>query len=320
MSRQIRQSTVIASATAVLFCICAWGQAPAVKQDKCFLWKVKSDTTTAYLMGSMHLAKQEIYPLNTTIEKAFEQSDILVVEINMTPEATAKGERLAREKGVYNEGQTLESELSPDTLTKLKDYLAKNGASLAAMNMIRPWFLVQVLANGELMRLGYDRKLGVDEHFRKKATGKKPIKELETIEEQLGVLSSASAELQELLLINTLDDMSETETLMKRLVEAWEKGDPDKLDKTMQKTLSENPKLKPFYKKVFDDRNVKMTGKIEEYLKTDKTHFVVVGCGHLAGKSSIVSLLKQKNKYTIEQLSKVPVKAAKQPAKVEVAP
>ena len=50
---------------------------------KNFLWKVQSKTNTVYLLGSIHYLKKEAYPLNEKIEKAFDQSDILVVEANI---------------------------------------------------------------------------------------------------------------------------------------------------------------------------------------------------------------------------------------------
>jgi uncharacterized protein YbaP (TraB family) len=44
-----------------------------------------------------------------------------------------------------------------------------------------------------------------------------------------------------------------------------------------------------------------MVSKIEDYLRTGETHFVVVGAGHLLGEKGIINLLRQKG-YQIEQL------------------
>ena len=37
-----------------------------------------------------------------------------------------------------------------------------------------------------------------------------------------------------------------------------------------------------------------MAEKIEEYLKTESTYFVVVGAAHLTGEKGIVALLREK--------------------------
>jgi uncharacterized protein YbaP (TraB family) len=54
-------------------------------------------------------------------------------------------------------------------------------------------------------------------------------------------------------------------------------------------------------KRLLTDRNYKMAGKIEQYLTTDNTYFVVVGAGHLVGDEGIVRLLQTKG-YKTRQL------------------
>ena len=43
-----------------------------------------------------------------------------------------------------------------------------------------------------------------------------------------------------------------------------------------------------------------MASKIEGYLKTKETYFVVVGAGHLVGSKGIIQMLKEKG-YSVEQ-------------------
>ena len=60
--------------------VLAWS---ASAGDRVSLWEVKSDTATVYLLGSVHVARSDIYPLDGRIEKAFQTSQVLVVEANM---------------------------------------------------------------------------------------------------------------------------------------------------------------------------------------------------------------------------------------------
>ena len=53
------------------------------QSQKSFLWRVQSKANTVYVLGSLHLSKKEIYPLNQKIESAFDQSNVLVVEANI---------------------------------------------------------------------------------------------------------------------------------------------------------------------------------------------------------------------------------------------
>ena len=48
-----------------------------------FFWKVSKDNNTVYLLASIHLAKHDVYPMNSKIKEAFEDSDALVVEADI---------------------------------------------------------------------------------------------------------------------------------------------------------------------------------------------------------------------------------------------
>ena len=52
-------------------------------QEKSFLWKVDSDQNSLYILGSIHLLNKETYPLKNNIENAFEQTNKLVLEIDL---------------------------------------------------------------------------------------------------------------------------------------------------------------------------------------------------------------------------------------------
>ena len=58
------------------------------ENDRAFFWKVSTveggqDAATVYLMGSIHFADKSFYPLRKEIEQAFDQSDYLVVELDV---------------------------------------------------------------------------------------------------------------------------------------------------------------------------------------------------------------------------------------------
>ena len=88
------------------------GQDPA-KQDseQCFLWKVSSKTTTVYLLGSMHVAKADFFPLPKEVEDAFAKSKILVVELNTEELDQAKLQGLLLQKGIYPPGEALSKKI-----------------------------------------------------------------------------------------------------------------------------------------------------------------------------------------------------------------
>ena len=48
-------------------------ESPQAESGKHFLWQVDSPTARVYLLGSIHLLRQDVYPLAPVIEEAFEQ-------------------------------------------------------------------------------------------------------------------------------------------------------------------------------------------------------------------------------------------------------
>jgi uncharacterized protein len=266
-------------------------------KDKNFMWKVEEGNTKVYLLGSVHLMKPEIYPLSPVIDKAFEESDVLVVEVDASKMDPAEIQKIVMEQGLYTDDTTLESVLPKEYYDKLAKELADSGmATIDAVNKFKPWYVSINLGAMRVMKMGMDPALGIDMNFLNKAKGKKDILELETADFQLQILSSMDEDLQIELIKESLDDPDETVEMVDKLVDAWQTGNTKAMDKLMNKKLRERPELQGFYKALFTDRNIKMTDKIEGFLQSNdgKTYFVIIGSGHYVGKEGIIKLLKKK--------------------------
>ena len=270
------------------------------QEGKSFLWKVHSGASTVYISGSIHFLKKEDYPLSPKIESAFERSDFLVVEANIQNQAKMSTQMIM-EKALYPPNESIAEHLSQKTYELLKVEAAKLGLPLELVNRQRPWFLSMALEAMELMRLGYDPSYGVDSYFLSKATGRKKILELESLDEQLHLLSSLSDQDQGLLLTLSLKDLENASRDVDRLVQAWKTGDTKGMEPIIMKNIKEDPKLVPIYEKLIDERNRRMVSKIEDYLRGNGTYFVVVGAGHLIGEKGIVETLRKKG-FRVEQL------------------
>jgi uncharacterized protein YbaP (TraB family) len=153
----------------------------------------------------------------------------------------------------------------------------------------------------KLMNLGYNPMHGIDLYFLNKSQGKKEIQGLETFEFQVGLFENFSKEESEKFLLSTIMEADQLEKEMNKMISAWSTGDVEALEKTMTENIKEYPELDAFYKKLNDDRNVRMVEKIISLLKTDKKYFIVVGAAHMVGKKGIVQLLENKG-YTVNQL------------------
>ena len=284
---------------------------PAARQAKgkqaagnSFLWKATSKGgKTAYLLGSIHVGREDFYPLPPEIERAFDDSDVLAVEVDVQKVNAGAVQQAMLAKGMYQGGGSLATELSDDTLKAFRDYCRKKNLPAQALEMFRPWAVAITLAMMELQSLGYKPDLGIDHHFLTKAhDGKKRVVELETAESQIDLLSGFGKEMEEKFLVQTLAGMDDLPQTMEKAAAAWKAGDVDTLqEELLEKSLREAPETKPVFEKLFDERNEKMAEQVEGFLKGDEQYFVVVGAGHLVGEKGIVKLLEGKG-YKLQQV------------------
>jgi uncharacterized protein YbaP (TraB family) len=270
------------------------------QDGKSFLWKVQSKTSTLYLLGSIHFLKQENYPLNPGIEKAFAQSNSLVVEADISDPGKFNSDKMLL-SAVYPENDSLENHISRETYEFVKKEAGKLGMPPELIARQKPWFLALTLEALQLMKLGFDPAYGIDAYFLSKAQGSKKILELEGVNEQLNLLSSFSDKDQELFLVYTLRDLNILGNETTGLIKAWSTGNANGIESIITRTVREDRRLDPIFKRLLDDRNKGMVSTIEGYLKTRETYFVVVGAGHLVGDNGIVRMLKEKG-YSVEQL------------------
>ncbi len=269
---------------------------------KSILYKVQSGGSTVYLLGSIHLAKPSLYPLDGAIEAAYAESGALVVELDPeSQESVAVIGRAVMTQGIYPEGRSLKSELTPQTYNALKTYVDKAGLSMEIMQSMRPWTVMLQLSMMEMMRLGYSPELGIDRHFLTRARRDgKPVLELESAESQMALLSRDDKTFQDLLLRYTLESMHEMRPLLEKMVKSWKAGDAAALSSIVSSSLVVDPRLDEIFDILITRRNDAMTAKIVTYLKTGRDYFVVVGAGHVVGEAGIVSQLRQKG-YKVTQ-------------------
>ena len=276
-------------------------QAPA-QPGKLFLWEAVGEKGKAYLLGSIHLAREDLYPLDEVIESAFARSETLVVEVDINQLDEGAFQLQALGAGIYGDGRSLKSELSSDALAKLQSFLKERGVPFGPFSIMKPWLAAISVTAMETLRLGYKPEFGIDKHFLDQAERDgKPVSALETADFQIRLLSEFSEELQLLFLSETLDDIARIPDVVDELVTAWKRGDAETIENVLLEAAGD-ARLKPLYDKLFYRRNVDMASKIADLLDSGGSWFVVVGAGHLVGDEGIIRLLSDRQ-FEIKQVS-----------------
>ena len=279
------------------------GCAQKADEDLLFGWRVKSETATVTMVGSIHVGKEEFFPLAEPLETAFAAAPVLAVEVDMAdPEVMRKSGVLMMQHGMLPQGTTLQDRLEPEVWERLEEYAAANEINLAMYQMMKPGIAAMVMVLREYEKQGYDPELGIDKHFLDAAgEAGKEIRSLETIEDQLDLFFNIDDDLDDILVAEFLDQMAEVGPMIEKMVALWSAGDVEGLDGFLQDQVGDDPAMVDLYRRLLDDRNVAMAEKIDAMLQGDNDVFVVVGAGHFAGKMGILSLLEDMG-HEVEQM------------------
>ena len=275
---------------------------PTHGKFKDFMWKVSSSTTTVYILGSVHTARSNVYPLPDGIENAFDGCSVLAVEADLNPGKLMRNAvDITREilRGItYPGGDTIENHISAHTYALAKARLETFGVSMDQAKYFRPWVLASMVEGLSDMGEGFSVNYGIDKHFMDEAAGKKRIVELEGIAFQINLFNNLSGKEEEAMLLGTLN---EKQGELKTLLSYWAVGNAARINALIYGDIEKNPDMASFYKKFLWDRNRGMAEKIEKFLDGREKVFVVVGAAHLVGDKGVLSLLRQKG-YKVEQM------------------
>ena len=295
---QTKQLSLLAIKT--IFCLLGLILTPGttLAEKASCLWSITSSHNTVYLLGSIHVLKQENYPLHANIYRAFDAASHLVFEVNLDDTSSPLSQLSSLRKGMYTDGQTLQDALSPKNYDLTKSKLANRGYSMEMFKLMKPWMLASTITILELQKLGFETVHGIDQHFfeRAKAEGK-TVEGLETVEYQLNLFDSLSPKTQEQFLLQTLGEIDMLEQQTHQLVESWTHGRVTGLE-VMLENMQEFPEV---YEALITKRNLDWLPHVESYLQNNEPYMVVVGTLHLLGEKGLLAMLTKKG-YVIQQL------------------
>lgn len=295
----------------------AEGVSPADSQVKGILYRVSGKGSTAYILGSIHIGNQDMYPFGEAILKSMAQADAFVFECdNESQEAVMAARNLMYDQN----GSLLEEKVSPECYEKLRQVCKIKGYSLASFDTLHPWAIFSQLSfDVAAGQMGVDsakaaQKLGVDAHVKDFARHEdKEIHYLETVQEQLGELNGLSLALQNHMLEQTLDAILDPSTAKGMDADIgswpilWKNGDARAFADSYWKGYNGDARpelVQEYHRSLVTDRNILMANRLAAMMEENpRTYFVTIGLLHvvLAGDSVVESL--QEKGYQVECLS-----------------
>jgi uncharacterized protein YbaP (TraB family) len=247
--------------------LCPAAGAPAAgKPHPLFLWKATGGKGTVYLLGSVHAAKADFYPLPRPIERDFRKSAVLVEEIDLARDDPARLHQQVLASGLYPAGDSLENHVSRETWLALQGYLKRTGQDPAAFARMKPWLASVIITWSAMKPDAIHARYGIDEHFAQEAkAAHKATAALESARFQLDLLSRIPAPLQDALLSSSLREAQKGAQGLEDILHAWRTGNAEAMEHLITQDEREHPRLKPLYDALLTARNRRMAEKIERY-------------------------------------------------------
>lgn len=251
------------------------------------LWEISGNglLTSSYLYGTIHLICENDLKIADPVQKALLMSEQLVLELDMTDPDFLKEYQKAM---IMQEGSNLRKLLSPDdylVITKFfKDSLDIN---LQEVGVIKPFYITNMMYS---KILGCQPKPYELELINMAVRDSKPVKGLETIQQQLDVLNQVPYKKQAEMLVESIKNFQNTKLMYQELLNFYKQQD---IGGAYQLVKNTKNGLEDFEEKLLIERNKNWMPVIETMAR-EKGTFFAVGAGHLAGESGLINLLRQK--------------------------
>ncbi|RPD38345.1 TraB/GumN family protein [Chitinophaga barathri] len=279
-------------ATLLILCLLL----PAFAQQS-LLYKIsgKGLKQPSYVYGTIHLICPDDFFLSAPLQKAFDQSKSVYLEIDMDdPAMMATMLGRLQEK---DEQYSLEKAFTPQDYRKLTKYMKDSmGMDVNAFKKMKPLVILSMILPKMLncpTAMAYETKfVSMAKEQQKEILG------LEALDDQIDVFDAFPDTLEARMIMDYINDLPKQKAIYSKLVAAYKKQDITRL----HNLLGESPEFAGYEDKLVYDRNRNWIPVMEKAMQQET---VLFGCGamHLGGDQGVVELLRKKG-YKVEPVTK----------------
>lgn len=263
-----------------------------------FLWKATGRQNAIYLVGSVHMLTRDYYPLSPALDRAFNDSNLLVEETNLAEMLAPAFQLTLLTRIMLPPSQSLEKVLSPGTYALVSRRVATLGVPIEPLQRFKPWYVALTLLGLEWQKAGFDPDLGLDKHFHDRAASEgKPVQGLETPAYQISRFDELTQAQQDHLLAESIEELDREQSHVATLANAWRAGDAATVERIVLEGVKDDPLM---YQRLLVERNRNWLPQIESLFARQGRAFVVVGAAHLVGPDGLLTMLRAKG-YSVEQ-------------------
>ena len=274
-------------------------EAKAPPAAKPALWAVSDADTTVYLFGTIHLLPENYRWRTAKFDEAVQGSQQLVVETIIDDKNPQKFMSAMAALALSPGLPPIDQRVPPDKRAALDEAIKKSGVPTRFFDQMETWAAAFTLLSAQFQAMGLKGSEGVELVLRNAFTGAgKPVGELESNAEQLGFFDTLPEQAQRDFLQGTIEQPEAMSKDFDKMLAAWARGDVAAIGDTFNKELAGSPELEDA---LIKRRNANWSRWIEQRMASPGKVFIAVGAGHLAGKDSVIAMLR-KDGYKVRRL------------------
>lgn len=273
------------------------------KVSKGFFYEVSNKDNKIYMLGSIHVGKSSLYPLDENIISALKSSDKIYMEIDVTNKEEAKK---MGEKIYYKDGKNLKDDLGEDLYTRVLKIFEGFGMKEDQVKSLKPWAVYNALSSDPAPE-SPKASLGIESYFMSLSLlNKIQIDELESMEYQSNILENFDKAAY-IKMIESLTSEIERNGYkninsgLDKILEAWQSGDRAKMKSIL--SVKGDEASEKFSQALSSERDKGMAQKIDGLLKKDdkNTYFILIGSAHLVPENSVTGILRDMGYKVVEK-------------------
>jgi uncharacterized protein YbaP (TraB family) len=193
--------------------------------------------------------------------------------------------------GVSDKIPPIAERVPPEKRAALAAAIKMSGAPAAMFDRLETWAAAFMLLGNQFRDMGLKTGDGVETVLRTAfASQGKTVGQLESNREQLSFFDALPEDAQRALLEGAIEEPKGMSEEFHGMLAAWARGDVSAIAKTFNRDLSSTPALK---QALLDRRNANWSRWVEQRMAAPGSVMIAVGAGHLAGKDSVVEMLKR---------------------------
>lgn len=274
------------------------------------MWKISNGNSTIYLYGVGNIGTEDMYPLSPKVEEAFQQSEAVVVEVEIDKIDSNKVNNML----IYEDGETIEDHVSKEAVDIYKEKVKEFKANYDAVKQMKAKFLAQNCIDSYLINAKVNPTYSPQIYFLYMARkNNKPIVEIgdsyKLFESQVNSPDDVGD--ASLKLLKYYNEQSVDKSLA--ALEAWKTGDldiieaknndqymvpdseKDNFNKLNTIVNNYNNSISLSFKKEYSE-------EIDEFIKDNKNYFVSLSIEYFLGEDNIIKELESKG-YKVEKIN-----------------